>query len=160
MYAVYRISSLKSPSVYYGFCTVDKDPLDQFLHQAEGPPERGDAQYVANCGGRHALSAESLEQFDHQIEALFARNAYRSKDKKSYTRPSNWPGPNFTDLKDRRAYALHRELLRARTARDAYAAGMWVAASINLIGMVCGRNTVLHDLDHLNPVEFDEKYFA
>jgi hypothetical protein len=162
---VYEISGPNSTSVYIGYCPQDAvEPIAHFLVGATRKEDRGDVRFLADHGNdATALRHTVIDKVDSEVEAFDLRNTARATNPFSFTGPSRWPeGAYERSRKDNPSkYEASEKLWKARqmkTARDAYAAGLWTAAQIKGLTAHHDRADVVADLDLLTPNDFGVKY--
>lgn len=165
MHHVYQISGSNNNEVYIGYCPEDEmSVLDHFLKRIDGSDDRGDSRFVNEQGGdTAALTATILETVDNEWEAHTLRNEYRAQNPYSYTGPTHWPMGAYEramqEAPDRVQAANDRWKARScKTARDAWAAGLWTKEQVKTFADKHGRSQVVADLDSLTPNEFLIKY--
>lgn len=170
MFSVYRVTGSHTNLAYYGY-VHHEDPTtikNAFLDQAKmrQDNDRGDIKLVnANNGDTESLTVTIIDQFDNELDAWTCRNEQRVFECDSITAPTPFP----TGMADRckqdkpETVARWRERMMmrtAKTARQAYAMGMWTKQHIHDLAKVFKRDDVIKDLDRLSPDDFDLKYKA
>jgi hypothetical protein len=166
MFTVYRISGPESKATYIGYVAGDgNNALEAFLVGAQRPDnDRGDVKFLAEHNDDvPSLYALAVATEENEWEALLKRNELRAADPHAFTGPTMWPlGAYERAMKeDPQRAALASSVWKLRqlpTARAAYAEGLWTYQQIAGVCKVCGRASVLEDLDNLTPSAFMVKY--
>lgn len=164
MFTVYRASGTKTDDAYYGYCTGE-DPKSIFLKGARrGELDRGDIRlFMMNGEDEDNIKIEVLDGCTDEIEAWMIRNDYRATCIDSITGPTHWPGnlaKRATDEYPERFDMWKTKIKQreAKTAREAWALGMWTQQSVKDLTTIYPRTQVVKDLDTLKPIEFSRKY--
>ena len=166
MFIVYRANETKTRTSYYGYCTGDS-PKESFLIGAmRHNPERAAARrlFAIVDKDESRVQVEILEEHDNELDAWIGRNNYRATCSDAITGPSNWPSYMFERAQKEvpKTDEMWNERIKqrgAKTAREAWATGMWSNESIKDLSKTHPRQQVISDLDKLSPTEFDRKYF-
>jgi len=169
-FVVYKVSSPKTDSTYYGYCTGE-DVERCFLVGAnrQDNPDRGDVKMINAAGGKEFLQYEMVDVFANEEEAFMERNDRRASDGASITGPSNFPATIFQRvLKSHPNRAAAWKMARgveSLTAREAMGDEYKGAAKYTyqdvkqLAKTPQEKQQVMHDLDSLSYPEFVRKYF-
>ena len=167
MYIVYSIVGMKSSYVYYGYKQADtiEECLEGFIKQSDRDDDnRGDRRLInENNGDLNVLTANIEEVYDDELDAWIKRNDLRVSDSHSITGPTQFPGHIAERAKKERPGTIEEwkqklKIVGCKTARQAYALGMWSKENIKQLGQVCGRDMIIKDLDSLSPTNFKLKY--
>jgi hypothetical protein len=170
VHIVYSIEGCHSAHAYYGYCagtdeTTQQNIKDAFLIGATRPdPERGDVRLFAeNHQDETSLEVTIIDVFEEEMDAWLCRNEQRSLNHNAITGPTMFPG-NIAA----RAAKEHPETLAqwaarlkqrgAKTARQAWALGLWTSEVIKELPLRFPKSQVMTDLDKLSPIEFSVKY--
>lgn len=168
MFIVFKVYGKTTPYNYYGYSRLH-DVKEAFTLGAERTEaERGDVRFLAANGGDvNKLMFEELDSFDNELEAWASRNDYRAKDPFAFTGPSVFPtniarrvAKQFPEkMADwQQAMVMRSSREKAKTARQAWAAGRWTADAVKgLIGPF-KKEDVARDLDKCTPDAFAAKY--
>lgn len=165
MHHVYLISGTTDDFVYIGYCPADAtSPLDHFLVGTRRSDDRADIRFMQEHGNdANTLTATILETVDNEWEAHTLRNEHRANHIYSFTGPTHWPSGSYDramkENPERVEAANDRWTARSKkTARDAYAAGLWTKDQVKEFATKHGRDQIIADLDALTPNEFLIKY--
>ena len=165
MFTVYKVFGPHSPLAYYGY-SQSEDPLQSFIGSANSrkEPDRGDVRLLdINNGDVDSLQVEIIDVYDDEMDAFIIRNETRARETDSITGPTQFPGNIARRVEKERPEQLTEcqrlmKMKNARSARRAYALGMWTIEQIKRVVYNVGRDEIRIALDVLSPVDFDLKY--
>lgn len=116
---------------------------------------RGDARMLAeNNGDRDGLSFIVMQSFEDEADAHNARNEWRARDVDAIVGPSVFPADVHARAIGKRSYKLSR----SKTAREAWAVGLFTGEQIAAAAAKHGRDTILKALDQMAPSNFEQLY--
>lgn len=164
MFTVYRAFGPHSTLSYYGY-SQGENVLEAFIAGGtRTETERADVRLInANNGDSTCIQIEVIDVFEDEMDAFIVRNEQRALHSDSISGPTYFPG----GIAERAArekpesiegWKKRMEMKGAKTARQAYALGMWTKEQIITLGKVFSRSEIVNALDKLTPVEFDLKY--
>lgn len=164
MFTVFKAFGPYSNLSYYGY-TQNENVLEGFLAGGtRSEVERADVRLIeANLGHSNLIEVEVIDVFEDEMDAWIVRNEQRALHSDSISGPTYFPG----GIAERAAkekpesvegWKKRMEMKGAKTARQAYALGMWTKEQITTLGKVFSRSEIVNALDKLTPVEFDQKY--
>lgn len=164
MFTVYRAFGPHSTLSYYGY-SQGENVLEAFIAGGtRTETERADVRLInANNGDSTCIQIEVIDVFEDEMDAFIVRNEQRALHSDSISGPTYFPG----GIAERAAkekpesvegWKRRMEMKGAKTARQAYALGMWTKDQIISLGKIFKREVIVKDLDKLTPVEFDQKY--
>lgn len=167
-FSVYKATGLHTNLAYYGYVHLE-DPTEikhAFCSQASNRQEihRGDIRLLtANKGDINSIEITIVEQFDNELDAWTKRNDLRVDHCDSITAPTPFPTGMAERCNQEKPETVNRWRERmamrlAKTARQAYAMGMWSKDHIQGLAKIFKRDDVIKDLDKLTPDAFDQKY--
>lgn len=164
MFTVFKATGPFTTLAYYGY-SQNENVREGFLAGGtRSENERADVRLVqANNGDVDSITIEVIDVFEDEMDAFIVRNEQRALHSDSISGPTYFPG----GIAERAAkekpdsvegWKRRMEMKGAKTARQAYALGMWTKEQIILLGNVFSRDEIVKALDKLSPVEFDLKY--
>lgn len=164
MFTVYRAFGDKTGDAYYGYCQGE-DPKAAFMVGARRSElERADVRlFVANDENEEAIKVEVLDACNDEVEAWMSRNDFRASNIDSMTGPTYWPG-NIAERASKEwpervaEWKVKMQQREAKTAREAWALGMWTQEAVKALTKTHPRQQVVNDLDQLKPADFARKY--
>jgi hypothetical protein len=165
MFTVIKVTNSCTNQTYYGYSAGDDIEVikKQFLHNATGANAlRGDVKVLNGCN-HDDLVFTVHDVCDTEEEAHLIRNEARVEDIDSVTGPSVLPiaiNTAATKMFLERAEALNTriDMLNSKTARQAFANGLWSGNQIQSLLKKFSRADVVRDLDKLTPVVFSSRY--
>lgn len=167
MFIVYRAFGTHSTQSYYAYAKGEEkeDALKTFLVGAHRTEERGDSLlFMLNNQDELSMDIEILDVFEDELDAYMLRNELRVIHSDSITGPTPWPGNMARRAENERpeeleAYRKRLKIRGAKSARQAYALGLWTKAVIdNLASWSTNKPQLKKDFDKLSPSEFSIKY--
>lgn len=110
----------------------------------------------ANNGDSDSLVFVIVESFEDEADAHNARNEARERDANSIVGPSVFP----TDVHARAIGKRSYKMTKIKTAREAWAAGLFTNDQIKGAANKLGRQVVLEALDLMSPMNFENMYLT
>lgn len=171
VFTVYKVQGRNIPEVYYGFCrgTSDEAIKSSFFANKGRPGDdgRGVVKLINANGGTEGLEFDVVDRVEDEEKALLRRNEYREEDEHSVTGASYFPATLYKSVQTKHpdVFKQHQERQRrikgirsAKTANDVYQQDGFAEADIERAIKQHGFNSVVDDLNNLNPKNFSQKY--
>lgn len=169
-YVVYKAYGKNTNRVYYGYARGDEANVKTNFtagYNNRSGGDRAERKFVDLNGGElDDVMFDIVDVFIDEYDAWMARNEERAEDALSITGPTMFPG----DIAARASrenperisqWKRRMSISKAKTAREAYAAGAWTKQQLDQLIKPIGparKGDIVADLDSLTPQEFSTKY--
>lgn len=172
MFAVYRATGSVSNLSYYGYATVTEENAAEqarasFLGGAQrSEMERADVRlFQANGADADNIRVTIIDVAEDEAEAWMLRNEQRATSVDTISGPTMFPGHIAERVAKEQPqkianWKLAIKMRTQKTARDAYALGMWTIDQIKNLAANAPLSQIRKDLDTMTPDQFQVAYFS